>query len=489
MFFPYLAIKRIRFTVIFLLYCFVITAQDSLSYRLDAFGSVSSQDITPFWMVNNTYGTVPLQSGNAYGRADVRWNHRFHKDFLLQSEADVEAATRHSSSFFIQQLYASLTYKSVSLTVGSKEYYNSMLDKNLSLGDFNYSPNARPIPEINLSIPEFTAIPYTKGILQVRGDFAVGRSTDNGYTTRTVYPGGDYTIDVLWHHKSLFLQLQDPKHQFPFLLTLGLEHAVQWGGWTTVEDMGSLPHSFRDFIRVVLGEGGGEDASLGEQVNVLGNHQGTYNVKVGYRNKSFEIGAYKQHYFDDASGMEYANWRDGIWGVECSLKNQNFLKKVVLEYLNTTDQSGPMHFLQYNKDGARGGGNDDYYNNGGYPSGWSHWGRTLGNALMTSPEYSKDGRIYFQNNRVKAIHLGAEGEITDALSYRVLASGMEAWGRMEYPFQNKKDDFSFLLECGYLPSQWKGWKFTLQTAFDSGSLYGDNLGMALKISKSGLIFF
>ena len=40
------------------------------------------------------------------------------------------------------------------------------------------SPNARPIPEIKLSMPEFTIVPLTKGWMQVKGDFAVGKSFD-----------------------------------------------------------------------------------------------------------------------------------------------------------------------------------------------------------------------------------------------------------------------------------------------------------------------
>ncbi len=470
-------------------YCLNTTAQDSLVYRLDAFSSVSTGDFTPFWIVNNTHGVVPLQSNNIYGRGDLCWNHQFGKEFKLKAELDLVGASKHSSSFYIQQLYASLSYKALNLSVGAKEYYDSMLDSRLSVGDFNYSPNARPIPEINLSVPEFTKVPFTKGILQFKGDFAVGRSTDSHYIERTKYPGETYTIDILWHHKSLSFNLEDPDRRFPLTMEFGFVHAAQWGGWTSYYNQGEVPHSFSDFIRIVLGQGGGEDAMEGEQINALGNHQGVYNLKFGYKGRSFDIFAYKQHYFDDNSGVEYANWRDGIWGLEARLNNQNYLKKMVFEYFNTTNQSGPMHFLDHTRPNTRGGGNDDYYNHDIYISGWSHWGRTLGNPLITSPEYDKNGKIYFQNNRVQALHWGFEGEITPEISYRVLATGMYAWGRMSYPFLGRKNDFSSLLECSYTPSRGKGWKFIVQTAFDGGSLYNDNFGFSLKISKSGLIRF
>ncbi len=465
--------------------CLSVAGQDSLNYRLDAFGSFSTGKLTPFWITNNTYGVVPLQSNNIYGRGNVKWDHKFNENFKLQTGIDLVGATKHSSDFFIQQLYTSLSYKSLHLNIGAKEYYNSLLNKNLSTGDFDYSPNARPIPEINLNIPEFTTVPYTKGILQVRGDFAVGKSTDNNYIEKTKHAGENYTIDILWHHKSLYFKLLDPKLHFPFSATIGFNHAVQWGGWTTVDGQGELPHSFSDFIRIVFGEGGGNDASIGEQINVLGNQQGTYDLKFSYTNQIFNFSAYKQHYFDDNSGMEYTNWRDGIWGLECELYNQIYVRNIVLEYINTTNQSGTMHFL--GQANSRGGGNDDYYNHETYISGWSHWGRTLGNPLITPPEYNQD--IYFPNNRIKAIHLGLNGEISPGFAFRVLLTGMYAWGRMSYPFLDRKNNFSSLFEFSYTPSRWKDWKLTLQTAFDNGTLYDDNFGCSLKISKSGSFCF
>jgi hypothetical protein len=478
---------KIFLVFVFFTQCLHIPAQDSLTYRMDAFVSVATKDITPFWIVNNTYGTVPLRSGNAYVRGNMYWSRYFNNDFRICSEIDLESARRHSSSFFVQQLYISLSYKSLSLTVGAKEYYNSILHKSLSLGDFTYSPNARPIPGINLSIPEFITVPLTRGIFLFKGDFAVDKSTDSRYIEQTKYPEEDYAKDILWHHKSLFFLFQDPQRHFPLSLTFGFVHAAQWGGWTSGEGLGKLPHSFDDFVRIVLGKGGGDNASLGEQINVLGNHLGTYSLKIGYKHPKIDISGYKQHYFDDKSGMEYANWRDGIWGLECAFNNRSLLKKLVFEYINTTNQSGPMHFLGAENRPSRGGGNDDYYNHTQYITGWSHWGRSIGNPLLTSPEYSKDGAIYFQNNRVKGLHLGLEGMISPAFSYRILATGMYAWGRLSYPFLKRKEDFSTLFEGSYIPPRLKEWKIGLQTALDFGDLYGHHFGCALKISKSGLI--
>ena len=472
----------------FLLFTFSAYSQDLFNYQLDLFGTASTGNQTPFWITSNTYGTVPVLSNTGYVRGDVAWNHSFLNKIKLEAEADVLAAGKHSSSVWIQQLYAALSYRNIYLFIGSKEQYNSMLDKNLSMGDMVYSTNARPIPEINFAFPNYTNIPFTKRYLQFKGDFAIGKSMDNNYILRTANPGENYTTNLLWHHKSLYLKWEDPEKHFPFWAIIGLEHAAQWAGTNTLQ--GDNPASLKNFIRVVLAESGDSYAIKGDQINVLGNHLGTYNVKIAYKDKKFQVALYKQHYFDDKSGIEMANWRDGIWGGELNFFNQPFLQKVVVEYLQTTNQSGPVHFLFYDRSlypHIRGGGDDDYYNNFYYITGWSYFGRGIGNALLTSPEYNEDRALEFENNRVKALHLGMEGRISSEFSYRTLFTGMYGWGRSYLPFTKREDSFSSLIECTYQPEKLQGWQIGVQASFDKGDLYGDNFGCSLKVTKKGVI--
>jgi len=470
-------------------------SQDSLNYRIAFFGSASDGKYTPFWMTSNTYGMVPLQPNNGYIRGDISWNHSFLNGIKLEAEVDVVTAAKHTSSFWFHQLYAAASYRNISFFVGAKEQYYSMLDKNLSSGDMTYSTNARPIPEINFAFPNYTDLPFTKGYIQFKCDFAVGKSFDNDYTLRTKIPDAKYAIDILWHHKSLFFKWEDPNDRIPFWGVIGLDNAAQWAGWTTYGDPKKNPNTknpntFRDFIRIVLNERGGEEASLGEQINALGNHVGTYNIKIGFKDKKFQTALYKQHFYEDKSGLELANWRDGIWGGELTLFNQSFLQKVVLEYLQTTNQSGPLHFLYYDPilyPNARGGGSDNYYNHGIYYCGWSYFGRAIGNALLTSPEYNEGNQLNFRNNRVKSIHLGLSGKISDEFSYRMLCTEMYGWGTHLRPFLKRKDNLSSLIECIYNPKKLNGWQIGLQASFDKGDLYGNNYGGSLKISKTGFI--
>ena len=156
-------------------------AEDATSYKAEVFGSASSGSTTPFWMVSNRYGVVPLDANNGYLNAGVFHQQHFGKGFRWSAGLDIVAVVPRYRNVYIQQIYAELGYKSMLLSVGSKENRHSLWDHSLSSGDMVLSSNARPIPEIKLSMPEFTVVPLTKGWMQVKGDFAVGKSFDTKY--------------------------------------------------------------------------------------------------------------------------------------------------------------------------------------------------------------------------------------------------------------------------------------------------------------------
>ena len=177
---------------------------ESTGYRVEAFGSIAKDKNTPFWMVSNRYGIVPLEAGNGYLRAGVFHSQRFRceRRFYWNAGVDLVGAAPRYRNVYMQQLFADLGYRSLLLSIGSKENYTSLWDRELSSGDLVHSANSRPLPEINLSLPHFVVVPLTKGWLQVKGDFAVGRSFDSAFLERYVQ-NVSYIEHVLWHHKSL----------------------------------------------------------------------------------------------------------------------------------------------------------------------------------------------------------------------------------------------------------------------------------------------
>lgn len=464
-------------------------AEDATSYKAEVFGSASSGSTTPFWMVSNRYGVVPLDANNGYLNAGVFHQQHFGKGFRWSAGLDIVAVVPRYRNVYIQQIYAELGYKSMLLSVGSKENRHSLWDHSLSSGDMVLSSNARPIPEIKLSMPEFTVVPLTKGWMQVKGDFAVGKSFDTKYLEDFSNGKQTYIKNVLWHHKSFYVRIKDTQNKFPLSGIIGVQHWAQWGGTSSNPRIGVQPHSLKDFIRVVCGSEGGDNATLSDQVNVLGNHFGSYDFKLEYTMPNWKLAAYHQHYFEDKSGMIFVNGTDGLWGAQLDLPRLPWLKKVVTEYLVTRNQSGPFHFIIFDHDKYQGpgGGGDDYYNNIEYITGSSYFGQGIGSPLLTSPQYNTNGDIDFKNTRVRAWHLAFEGDLSPMVSYRLRYTLMNSRGKPYAPFLNNKRSNSGQVEVKYHHPRLQGWEFTGAVAADAGSLYGDNVGFSLSVCKRDIL--
>jgi hypothetical protein len=460
----------------------------STDYRVEIFGSAASKDLTPFHIVSNRYGRVPLRAGNGFVQAGVF--HRYQsKGLHSEAGVDLVTVTPRDRKAYVEQVYVAVGYKWLHLTVGSKEHTVSLWDGELSSGDLVHSSNARPIPEVNVSIPRFTTLPRSKGLLHIKGNFAVGRSFDEKFLAPFNNGKQYYLKHVLWHHKSVFLRLLDTRHHFPLTATVGFRHPAQWGGTSTSPAEGTQPHSLKDFLRVVMGRSGGKDASLISQQNVLGNHYGSYDFKIGYLSPLFDLQVYRQHFFDDASGMEFHNAPDGLYGIQANVHHFMFVQKVVLEYLYTRNQSGPFHYIVYDHSEypGFGGGNDNYYNNEEYTTGISYFNRSIGSPLITSPEYNRNGRLGFRNNRVRAWHIGLSGYLSGQVAYRILLTHAEGWGTHGVPWLKKTTDFSCAASLSYGHPRLEGWRFSAEVAADRGPVYGNNAGFALSVRKTGIL--
>jgi len=465
------------------------TTSCSTEYQIEMFGSASTGKYTPFWIVSNKYGAFPLDAvtGNASLRAGVFHDHSFRNGIYWNVGADMIATTPRYRHVYVQQLFASVQYKSLNLTVGSKENYSSLWDHALSSGDMVLSSNARPIPEINLSVPRFTPIPFTQGHIQFRGNMAHGQSFDSRYIQSFTKGESAYVKNILLHSKSVHIRILDPQNKIPLTAVIGLRHHAQWGGTSTDKKLGKQPQSFKNFARVFLGKGGGDDASVSDQVNVLGNHYGSYDIRFGYLNPAFDIHVYMQHYFDDKSGMELYNRPDGLYGFQLDLQNFPLISKIVAELLLTRHQSGPVHYIGYDHAiyPGYGGGNDNYYNNGEYTTGVSYFNRGLGSPLLSSPEYNENGILGFRNNRIRAFHLGLQGYLSKQVSYRILATSSEGWGTMNEPFLKKENNFLSATKISYCHPRLENWLLSAEVGADFGATYGNNVGISLSVMRRG----
>jgi len=460
---------------------------DSVEYRVETTATFSTGTHTPFWFVSNRQGLTSVNKDNGYVRGEAtvtmdsigKWGFRAGIDFAVP--------WNFSSRFVMQQLYGEARFWNVALTVGSKERTGWVCDPRLSSGDLLYSGNARPVPEVKISIPDFIDIPGLNHWLGVRGYLSYGMFTDWRWQWSFNTARYKNTSKVWYNTKGILFRIGNLQ-KFPLQFEGGLEMGTQFGG--NIYRQGRLekmPVGFKDIIRATIGLGGGSNTPKGEQTNVYGNQTGEWVFGMKWHGEGWSVKVYYEHFFEDHSMMffDYA-WKDMLLGIEAEFPQNRFVSKFVYEYLNTRDQSGPVYWDKDDKIPEQVSGRDNYYNHSIY-TGWQHWGMGLGNPLIISPIYNTNGMIYFPCNRIRGHHFAIAGNPTSGLSYRILASYTRGWGTYSHPFDDIKRQLSVLLEASYNFKFWKGFSTTLGVAADRGGIPGRNYGVMISLTKTGNI--
>lgn len=490
-------------------------AQYSMDYAVSMVGNAGNGTFAPYYFSANKHGLV-THSKSGYLRAalsrDIEMDKRFSYEFgvdlvgLLSSTSPVTYydATQgvsqrrpQVSAFLIQQLYAGIKYRKIFISAGSRELTDPVVNFELSSGGLVWSGNSRPIPQVRAGFIDFVDIPFTKGWVQIKGDLAYGKfMDDNFYKEHYNYYNHYITTGALYHHKSISFRTNPNK---PFVVTIGAELAAQFGGTKHYYLKGvridslttKSPTRLKDFLQILFPSSGDGSTNVGDQAYYYGNHVGHWNLSAEYtfKNKS-SVRGYFEWYYDDASGMGKLNGWDGLWGVEYKSGRQNWLSDLVVEYVDFTNQGGPLNWCPTDYDNPQltteATGFDDYYNNYFY-NGWMHYGLSNGTPMAKSPLYNTDGYMRYKYNRMRAVHLGAMGYIAPEWMYKVLASYRTSWGSMQLPLADTQHDLSGLIECRYTPVKLSGWTFSFSLAGDYGKLYGDKWGVSIGIKKSGIL--
>ena len=137
------------------------------------------------------------------------------------------------------------------------------------------------------------------------------------------------------------------------------------------------------------------------------------------------------HFSKSGDGYFRYDFKDWLLGVELKLKQTRWLEGVVVEYLYSKYQGGPVYHDHTANVDIQISGRDNYYNHHLF-TGWQHWGQVMGNPLYRSPLYNDDRKIEVEHNRFKAWHLGFNGSPIDGLHYRVLATWQRSFGSYYY---------------------------------------------------------
>ncbi|MBP3776177.1 MAG: hypothetical protein IJ552_03340 [Prevotella sp.] len=508
-----------RYLVVFLLYIIGTHAQaedrrpllDSLDYKVEMQASLSAGDHTPLWLNANKYGLSSLEKTNGYLRGALsrplsrddgrRWG--------IGYGLDVAVAGHYTSRLIIQQAYVEGRWLKGVLSVGSKEYPMELKNQELSTGAQTLGVNARPVPQVRLALPEYWDIPGTNGWVSLKGHIAYGKYTDSKWQKDFTHLQSKYTEGVLYHSKAGYLKIGNDYKFMPVSLELGLEMASQFGGSSfTHGEVIKSESGLKAFWHALTfsGTDTGEAGETGAYENVGGNHLGSWLIRLNFDYDAWYLGLYAEHFFEDHSSMFFLDYdgygsgeewntrksrryflyslKDIMLGIELKLKQKTWLNNIVLEYIYTKYQSGPVYHDHTQNISSHISGRDNYYNHHIF-TGWQHWGQVMGNPLYLSPLYNEDGVIEIRNNRFWAWHLGLSGNPLPDLHYRVLATYQKGWGTYYSPYIDPRKSFCFLAEASYeLPHNWllKG-----SLGMDSGKIYGENYGIQLTVTKTGIL--
>ncbi|MEG1546838.1 MAG: capsule assembly Wzi family protein, partial [Bacteroides sp.] len=375
--------KSIRFILPLLFFCLPLHSQfeKGLNYKIETGINFGTGEHTPFWLTANKQGLSSVQKNNAYLRAGIYRPMEKDKRFSYAYGLDMVGAYRFPASF-IQQAYVDFKYRFLELSLGSKERYGELKNNQLSSGGLTFSTNSRPIPQARISIEDYVIIPGTKKLFALKGHLAYGMFTDDKWQLDFIKSGNKHTKNALYHSKALFGRIGN-EEVFPLVFEGGLEMAAQFGGKSIVNDVViNMPNSIKDFFKVFIPQGGDSDTPMGEQVNVYGNHLGSWSFSLSYHFNNWKVRGYYEHFFEDHSMMfgEYG-WKDCLAGVEFTLPKNPIVSSFVYEYLGTKDQAGPAYHDTTESIPDQISAIDSYYNHGIY-TGWQHWGQAIGNPLF-----------------------------------------------------------------------------------------------------------
>ena len=476
-------------------------AMHQASYNVEGNVTASSGDAT-FWLTANRYGVTATKGSNGYLRAGILRNAQTDSTskWRIGYGADFTIAYGQESTFFVQQLYADFQYKLANFTVGAKQEPMALKNAELSTGGQTLGINARPVPAIRFSLPDYWNITGKGNWAAIRGHISYGILTDGGFQEQYIgnNTAAHYAKNVLLHTKAGYLRLGNAQ-KFPLVFEGGIEMATQFGGTSyntlTWDGINPTPvkmtHGLKDFVNALLGTG--SDATDGNgYANSAGNTLGSWMARLTWHGSDWSLSTYYDHFFEDHSQMflQYG-WLDGMVGVEATLPKNRFVDNIVYEYVKTTYQSGPIYHDHTPEINDQISGQDNYYNHNMY-AGWQHWGQAIGNPLFTSPLYNHKADLFFTSNRFKAHHVGISGSPCNGLHYRLFYTHQRSLGTYSIPYDMARTNNSYMFEVGFSPLRigkinTKGWGLKTTFAFDRGDLLGNNTGFQLTISKVGLL--
>lgn len=463
---------------------------NTYSFHLDLGGGAATSAQTPFWLRTNQYGIIPSES--TFGTARAGLYREYRSDTARKSRVDwgfganaVINLTKKNYKIWWPDLFVKAKWGPLEISGGNRREVIGLGDSTLSSGFVAWSGNAMPFPKIQLQTIDYIPLTFLKSILSFKASFAHGWFT-------VPYMQGAYL-----HQKTFYVRFGKP--HWPVRFYAGLNHQVLWGGkadylkGTLLAQNGQLPSTFRDYISLITGRYPddliNDRYTIFDGSNRIGNHLGSYDFALEWRKPTHTFLLYHQHPYEDASGLAFQNFPDGLTGLSISRKNtlspkSLFFKKLTIEYLSTLNQSGAVFDPTAQYQGA-----DNYFNHGQYIQGWSYLNQTIGTPFIApantlAPEVQERFKgFFFPNNQVKVWYIGSMWSVGKTLKITTRSSFSRNFGSFSYQYTPTLSQFSHLLSAQILLPHLKNLSLIGTAALDHGALFPHTFGGYMGLKK------
>ena len=455
-------------------------------------GLGSTSRALPFWAHTNKGGVYPETSGGLL-RAGASGVQGLGGDFTLDwglGLAGYAAASPNSEVHnvdgkqyrgMVESLYVGASWKKLHLDLGVKGRDLEFNDLSVTGGDLTWTGNALAFPGYSLK-SDWIGVPFISKAVSARFDFGDYGLWDKRYVDHT-----------LLHNQAVYFKIKIFKDLH---FTFGLEDWCQWGGTSPL--YGKQPQGLKDYLRIMTGSSGGDDATTSDQINALGNHLGRELLRLDWERETFHLTFQHDRPFEDGSGLGFQNFPDAVNTLHFSFKDKSrWISDIVLEYVYTKWQSGTRHDrpatedeLKKNPDKTKYivGGCDNYFTNGEYKSGWTYNGRVIGLPLFPAAAKNADGQTFgVSSNRITAWNLGLGGKLAHRLPYRMKITYSRQFGRYHQAEDSIYADGPRQVSGSFevsMPKPRRSGVPQVQLGFyaDKGSLLPDAAGVTLTLS-------
>ena len=463
-------------------------------FSIQTNGGYTTPGIVPFWLRANHFGSIPLDG------ASLSLIGSFRKDFERPEERFFDWGTAfeglvnlgQSSSLTLVEGYGKVRAGIFELRAGRSKKITGLCDTLLTTGSWAFSGTSPGIPEVELAVRDFRALPWFGQLLAFKGNFSHGWLGDLQMSRYLMQD--TLVIKSFIHQKSLYGRFGKPEWRMK--LFGGLNHQVVWGNEQDyyLDDYTLTP--LQTYYYVITGKRYTNGYIQSER---QGNHLGSIDLGLEYRFDKVTIFLYRQNLYEAGALAKLANIQDGLNGLSIinnkTAEKKIFWKRILVEFLYTKNQAGEPWSPE------TGSPFEPYYNHGQYITGWSYNGTGLGNPFITTrkeirsdlPAHPED---YFINNRVMVFHMGCEGAAGD-LTYLLKSSFSMNYGTYlttdeeqstglqdpgAYGIFGERKQLSVYLELN--KRMRNGFDIGVIGALDAGELYYNSAGLFFRASYS-----